>query len=213
MLSLPILLAAIIIGYLLGATPVADRISRRRGIDISATGTRLAGAANVLRSVGKVPATMVLSGDLAKGALAVVVGQLLGVSGTWILLPALAAIVGHWRPVFAGFRGGDGFAVFGGVVIALSPGYGVASVAVALLVALGGQKMRYTSLLSVVFGYAALAAMSLSRSGDPAITIGLGGLAAAVLAHASIGHRRRRSEDEWTEAVDEAAGGHERLGL
>ena len=47
------LLLAIAIGYVLGAIPVADRISRRLGVNIFSTGTGLAGASNVRRTVGK----------------------------------------------------------------------------------------------------------------------------------------------------------------
>ena len=51
MISLEILLdllIAVIIGYLLGAIPVAALVSRYRGVDIFTTGTGLAGAGNVI---------------------------------------------------------------------------------------------------------------------------------------------------------------------
>ena len=45
------LLAACMVGYLLGSIPVAAWVSRSRGVDIFSAGTRLAGAANVAHNV------------------------------------------------------------------------------------------------------------------------------------------------------------------
>ncbi len=203
--SITLLLGALVAGYLLGALPLADRISRRRGVDIFTTGTGLAGSSNVRRSVGRVPAMLVFAGDMAKGALAVALASLMGIEGVWLLLPAAAAIVGHWRSVFTGWRGGDGLATLGGVMIALFPVYGTIGVAVASVIALGGQKLPYTSLLSIVFGYGTLAALVVNSGDERALTVGLGGVAGLVLAHAILGHRRRRTDtvDEWQEELAE----------
>ena len=209
--AVPMLLAAIVAGYLLGSLPLAEQIGRRRGVDIFSVGTGLAGASNVLRTLGKVPAFLVAIGDIGKGALAVLVGQLLGIEGPWILLPAGAAITGHWKSVFTGFRGGDSNVTLGGVAIALFPSYGAISVAVATLVSLGARKMPYTSLLNIVIGYATLAAFGFIYDGEMALTLGFGGLAAMVLAHAISGHMRRRRAEEWSE-IDEAQGDAEQTG-
>ncbi len=202
---IPNLIIAIVAGYLIGALPLAMRISRRQGIDIFAVGTGLAGASNVLKGVGKVPAFLVLVGDIAKGVLAVFVGRILGVEGSWILLPAAAAIFGHWSSIFSRFRGGDGLATLGGVMIALFAIGGVVSVAIAGIVSLGGRRLPYTSLLSVVFGYSTVAMLSLVRQEQLALTLGVGGLAAIVLAHAISGHMKRRQGDEWEELGDSGA--------
>jgi len=203
--SVTLLLGALVAGYLLGALPLADRISRRRGVDIFTTGTGLAGSSNVRRSVGKVPGLLVFLGDMAKGALAVAFGKLIGVEGVWLLVPAGAVIVGHWKSVFTGWRGGDGLAALGGVMIALFPIYGTISTAVAVAVALGGQKLPYTSLLSIVFGYGTLAALSANSGDEWALTVGVGGISGLVLAHAILGHRRRRTGamEDWIEEIAE----------
>ena len=196
-LHVPNLLIAIVAGYLIGALPLAVRISRRQGVDIFAVGTGLAGASNVLRGVGKVSAFLVLLGDISKGVLAVFVGRILGVEGSWILLPAAAAIFGHWNSIFSRFRGGDGLATLGGVMIALFAIGGIVGVVIGGIVSLGGQRIPYTSLLSVVFGYSTVAMVSLFRQEELALTLGVGGLAAMVLAHAISGHMKRRRGDEW----------------
>lgn len=190
--AVPALLASVVAGYLVGALPLADQVCRRHSVDIFSEGTGLAGASNVLKTLGRVPAILVVLGDLAKGALAVMIGHLLGVEAPWLLLPALAAIVGHWNSVFTGFRGGDGLATLGGVIIALFPPYGVLAVAIALLVSFAGQKVHLTSLLNILVSYVALAVLSTVYDGDLALTAGTGGLAALVLAHAIAGHLRRR---------------------
>jgi glycerol-3-phosphate acyltransferase PlsY len=59
--------------------------------------------------------------DLGKGAAAIIIGQALGVSQTWILGAGGAALLGHSFPVFIGFRGGQGVATVIGVICVLSP--------------------------------------------------------------------------------------------
>ena len=73
--DLSMLLLVASISYVLGALPLADRVSRRRGVNIFHTGTGLAGSSNVLKTVGKVPAAIVFLGDMAKGIVAIFVAQ------------------------------------------------------------------------------------------------------------------------------------------
>lgn len=195
----PTLLVAILIGYVLGALPIATAIGRRHGVDLFSVGTGLTGASNVRRHVGNVPGGFVLLGDLGKGALAIIIAKLLGVSGLWLMVPAGAAIIGHWRSVFMGFRGGDGMATLGGIIIAVFPIYGFAAVAVSMVISLGGQKMPYSSLLNVVFGYCTLMVLNLAYYGDMVMTLGIGFLSAMVLAYATLGHFRRRRRGDWDE--------------
>ena len=200
--STPTLILAMAVGYLLGALPLADQISRRHGVDIFSAGTGLAGATNVRRTVGKLPGMIVLLGDLGKGALAVIAAEFLGVEGVWIILPAAAAIVGHWFSVFSNFRGGDAMGALGGIIIASFPLFGLASVAVAFIVSLGGQKMPYTSLLNIIFGYMALVMLNIAYDGNIPLTLGIGGLCAMVLARAIRGHIERRHGNDWDEYTD-----------
>ena len=201
----PSLLTAILVGYLLGAVPLADRVSRWYGVDIFSSGSGLAGASNVRRSVGKTPALVVLVGDLGKGALAVVIASLLGVEGAALLIPAAAAVVGHWKSIFSGFRGGDGLATLGGAAVPLFGPIGVFSAMVAMLIALGGQKMPYSSLLSIVIGYGSLVVLVAASDGDTRLALGFGGMAGLVLAYAIDGHRRRRRVPEWDDLEDAGA--------
>lgn len=191
-----------LIAYLLGALPIAVWISRRRNVDIFNVGTGLPGASNVRRSVGNISGGLVLIGDMAKGALAIVAARQMQVEGIWLVLPCFAMVAGHWKSIFTGFRGGDGLAPLGGAVLVMFPPFnGFLAALIGSLVTLGGQRLPYTSLLGLVAGVGAL--VWLVRTNSPeelALAAAVGIVAALVLVHASVGHRRRNSgPDEWGE--------------
>ena len=124
----------LILGYLLGSIPFGVLIGRRSAkVDIRQHGSGRTGTTNVLRTVGKKAATLVVILDVSKGVLAVVfAGLIVGrgylVVGEFALgllvaqvMAALAAVVGHIWPVFLKFKGGRGVAPFFGGLIALCP--------------------------------------------------------------------------------------------
>ena len=192
------LILAVFVAYILGALPLADRLSRRRGVNVFSSGTGLAGATNVRRNVGAIPAGLVVLGDAAKGILAILIARALGVDGVWIVIPATAAIVGHWNSIFTGFRGGDGLVTLGGVTLAVFPIYqgyyeGVIGVLVGIGVALCGQKLPYSSLFCIIAGYAVIIFLfTQNRVQDLDTALAMGTLALAVFIHAVLGHARRR---------------------
>ena len=153
------LLISVAIGYLLGAIPLADRVSRRKGIDIFSIGTGLAGATNVRRNVGPKSAAVVVLGDAAKGMIAILAAKQMGIEGPWLFVPAIATVVGHWNSIFTRFKGGDGLVVLGGICLVVFSPFpvgnliAVLAVLVGIAVALGGQKLPYTSLLCIFSGY------------------------------------------------------------
>ena len=192
-----------LIAYLMGALPIAVWISRRRGVDIFNVGTGLPGASNVRRQVGNVPGGLVLVGDMAKGAIAIVAAQLMGVQELWLLLPCFAIVAGHWRPIFTGFRGGDGLAPLGGAILVMFPPFsGFLAVLIGSLVMLGGQKLPYTSLFGLVVAVAVLLLLTASNAQQLPLAVGVGVIASSVLLHASVGHRRRNSDDVEIEQED-----------
>ena len=196
------LLISVAIGYLLGAIPLADRISRRRGVDIFSIGTGLAGASNVRRNVGVKPAAIVVIGDAVKGMIAVMAAKQMGIEGPWLFVPATATVIGHWNSIFTRFKGGDGLVVLGGmclVVFSQPIGYviSVLGVLVGIAVALGGQKMRYTSLLCIVSGYGVVVAFTYFwNPGEMNTALIIGALAVVVFGHAVLGHARRNRTEE-----------------
>ena len=113
----------IAVGYGLGSIPTGLLIARwQGGVDIRQHGSGNIGMTNVLRAVGKGAAVLTLAGDLAKGLIPVLLARAWLASPWTIGLVALAAIIGHMYPLFAGFQGGKGVATSLGAFIPLLPG-------------------------------------------------------------------------------------------
>jgi len=184
---------AVAIGYFLGALPFAHIASRIRGIDVFTTGSTLAGTANVFFNVGHRTGALVLVGDLAKGAAAVFAAWALGVPPALILVAGGAAVVGHWKSVFTGFRGGDGMAPLMGVSLALIPALAVLGVAVGLatIVLMRHSPLRSTWGLSVCFLVMLAASQYYQIERD--LMSGLVVLASMVLLRSMFTRRRRLS--------------------
>lgn len=107
--------------YLIGSVDFAVIVARTRGVDIHSVGSGNPGASNVLRTLGKVAAAMVLVGDLTKGLMAAAFGFVTGRSVAWAMLAGLLAVIGHCYPVFYKFKGGKGVATAAGVVFWTMP--------------------------------------------------------------------------------------------
>ena len=112
---------SVLLGYLAGSVPFAFLLARRAGIDVRFAGSGNVGAANVMRTTGTRRAILVMSLDVAKGALAVVLALVAHAGVTLTALAAAAAVVGHIYPVWLRFHGGKGVAVAAGVFAVLSP--------------------------------------------------------------------------------------------
>ena len=109
--------AMIVAGYLAGSVNFAIIVTRlRTGKDIRALGNENPGTANVGRTLGKGWGALVFFGDALKALLPMLAARLLFFpgNGSWEILAVcavgIAAIVGHCRPLYYGFRGGGGAA-------------------------------------------------------------------------------------------------------
>src|SRR3954454_20135068 len=111
---------AVIVGYLLGAIPVALLVARRYGVDLFMTGDGNPGAWNALEQLGARRAWPAFVGDALKAFVAGVFGRWIG--DWWTGYAAVAAaMVGHAFPIWTGFRGGKSVMAFVGGAFALSP--------------------------------------------------------------------------------------------
>jgi glycerol-3-phosphate acyltransferase PlsY len=143
---------AAILAYLIGSLSFAVIVSRAMGLaDPRSYGSGNPGATNVLRSGSKPAAIMTLLLDALKGFVPVLLVKLYGAphgldEGT-IALVGLAAFTGHLWPVFFRFRGGKGVATAAGVLLAINPWLGLATLATFLIVVVF---TRYVSLASIV---------------------------------------------------------------
>jgi glycerol-3-phosphate acyltransferase PlsY len=142
-------LAAVVAAYLIGAVPVGFLVARAFGIgDIRRQGSGNIGAANVLRTAGRVPALLTLVGDVAKGYVAVAAGGALGGAAPEITASAaVAAIVGNCWSVFLLFRGGKGVATGLGAFLKLVP---LATLPAAVTWVAVTMTFRYVSLGSLI---------------------------------------------------------------
>lgn len=140
-----LLLAAL--SFLIGSIPVGAVIAGIRGIDLKSVGSGNIGATNVLRAVGKLPALLTLLGDMAKGAIPVLVARHFG--GDILLqgIVGLAAIFGHNFSIFLSFKGGKGVATSLGALLVYSPVAGLITVGLWLVTA---AATRYSSLGAIV---------------------------------------------------------------
>ena len=201
----PELALSILAAYLIGSIPLAALVSRIRGVDIFSTGTGLAGAANVLRNVGYVEGWIVFTGDTFKGIFSIVLASWLGISGEAILIPALATLVGHWKPFLTKFRGGDGLSTLVGITIAVMPVYGLLAVVTGSAVAgIANLAGRHASVWGGIAGYGFLLVQAPFTPVDNAMVLGIVALALMVMTHGKIGHRRRAGGQESQNALIES---------
>lgn len=185
------LLGVLVMGYLLGSLPFAFVAARIRGVDIFTTGSTMAGAANVFWHIGHRTGALVLAGDIAKGSAAVVAAGLLDYPPPLLLLAGGAAVLGHWKSAFAGFRGGDGMATLLGVTIALAPALSVLVIIVGLTVALLLWRTPLRSAWGLFAGFTAMLAVSQYYQIDRELVMGIVALALLVLFHSLLVKWRR----------------------
>jgi acyl phosphate:glycerol-3-phosphate acyltransferase len=135
------------VGYFMGTIPTGYLVARARGIDIQKVGSGNIGATNILRSVGVVPAIIVVLLDPLKGFLATLFPILL-LQSTWtIALTAFATILGNNFNVFLRMRGGKGIATSMGAFMAIDPIVTLLSMIIGIsTIALG----RFVSLGSII---------------------------------------------------------------
>src|SRR5579883_2929205 len=107
-----------LIGYIWGSIPAGywmGKLLKGKDFDIRAYGSHKIGATNVLRTLGKVPALIVLIFDLSKGVLPTLLATLVPAYKALIggdrwgqPAAAIAALVGHIFPVLSASVAGAG---------------------------------------------------------------------------------------------------------
>src|SRR3954470_20953458 len=168
--------AGLVIAYLVGSTPTGYLAGKLlKSIDIREHGSKSTGATNVLRTLGKWAALVVLIVDVLKGVATIIVAHwfyalLYSTLSTppptafdlqmWVPWPVslagLAVLLGHSRSIWLNFSGGKSAATGLGVLLAMSwpVGLGAATVfgivlAVARIVSLGSISAASTAIILV----------------------------------------------------------------
>jgi acyl phosphate:glycerol-3-phosphate acyltransferase len=143
----------IIIAYLVGSISCAILVCKAMKLpDPRTEGSGNAGATNVLRIAGKLPAVLTLVGDALKGFLPVLIAAWLGVWGFMLALVALAAVVGHIFPLYFKFKGGKGVATAFGGLLVLSFLAAIISIIVWIIIAAATRYISLASLVAIVIG-------------------------------------------------------------
>jgi glycerol-3-phosphate acyltransferase PlsY len=141
---------AFILGYLFGSIPFGLILTKLAGTqDLRSIGSGNIGATNVLRTGHKGLAAATLLLDMLKGTAAVVIARYYGGDAA-AMLAGLGAFLGHLFPVWLGFKGGKGVAVYIGVLIGL---FWPAAVVFCVLWLATAATTRYSSLSALVAGF------------------------------------------------------------
>jgi glycerol-3-phosphate acyltransferase PlsY len=117
----PELVAAVLVGYLVGAIPSGVLIGRLRGVDPRDAGSGRTGTTNAIRTLGPTLAIAVAAIDVGKGVVAVLAANAIGPEPWAGALGGIAAVIGHVKSVFIGFHGGRGVATGAGAMLVLGP--------------------------------------------------------------------------------------------
>ena len=186
----------ILTGYVLGSMPWGYWLPRiLKGVNIRKVGSGSTGAANVWRTLGFKIGLGVALLDVVKGLVATLLGVWLG--GEVIgLCAGIAAMIGHWRPLFIGFsRGGKIVATTGGVALALVP---LATLAAAAVWVCAFLATRYTSVASMVSAATLPLFALLFGASWPVVAFAAGAaIAIFVLHRANIARLLSRSENRF----------------
>jgi glycerol-3-phosphate acyltransferase PlsY len=184
-------------GYLIGSIPWGYVVSKLLGgVDIRTVGSGNLGAANVWRALGFKAGLAVALLDVAKGFAAALLGLWLGNELTG-LLAGIAAMVGHWRPLFMGLaRGGKIVATTGGVALALAP---LACLAAGAIWVVSFLATRYTSVASMLAAVALPVFALVFGSSVPVVVFAAGAALAILLLHrANIARLLSGTENRFT---------------
>lgn len=134
LINLLVILGIMVVSYLLGSINFAIIYTKAfKGVDVRDFGSKNAGMTNVSRVAGKKAAALTFICDVAKGAVAVMIGRFLSVylidrfTYTTVensidplffaYLAGFCCIIGHIYPLFFGFRGGKGVASALGILL------------------------------------------------------------------------------------------------
>lgn len=150
----------VILAYLAGSIPFGVLVARvSGGVDPRTIGSGRTGGTNALRALGRKWAAVVVTGDLAKGALPVLLARIVTNGDPVVeVLCAAAAVIGSSHSIFLRFHGGRGVGTGVGTMLIIEPIAILIAAPVFVAVIL---ITRYVSLGSLLGSAATLPAMLL----------------------------------------------------
>jgi glycerol-3-phosphate acyltransferase PlsY len=179
--------------YVAGSIPFGVVVSKLTGApDPRTLGSGRTGGTNALRAMGRKRALVVVTGDVLKGAVPVLVARYVTGNAAVEVLCAVFAILGSTHSLFVRFRGGRGVATSVGTVLVIYPPAILVGVPVFVGVILATRYVSLGSLLSTAAGAVLVAVWWLAANGTVPVAYPVGatlGVALVWLAHADNIHR------------------------
>ncbi len=149
-------LYTVLTGYILGSILTAIILSKiLKFPDPRQHGSNNPGTSNVVRTAGIENGIYVLLGDIAKGAITVlIVKYLIALDNPASMMGVgcIAAVIGHLFPIWFKFKGGKGVATFIGCLFAISFWSGLLAIALWAAIMLVFRIASIASLIAVIAG-------------------------------------------------------------
>lgn len=163
------ILIVIVAGYLLGSISTGVVLSRLFAkTDIRSQGSGNAGTTNMLRVLGRKMALLTFIGDMLKGIIAVFIGKWLIGGELGGLLGVVGAVLGHYYPLYFGFKGGKGIATSFGSLLFVFPVQALLAFAVFLILV---AVTHYVSVGSIAAAITLPLLIVITRFQDPTLWI------------------------------------------
>ena len=160
------------LAYLIGSISWGYMILQwKMGVDVREYGSGRTGMSNVLRTGGVKSAAVVLTLDIAKGLVAVVLArQLIGTHGAEVTA-GLIVLAGHNWPVFLRFKGGRGILTALGALTLMVPIAALVATVTFLIITLLSRYISLGSVVGVVIGAVSILALAISNMSSDAYMI------------------------------------------
>lgn len=145
------ILIAVLIGYMFGTIAWGLIIAKIKGVNLRAIGSGNIGGTNVSRALGGKWGLFVILMDAMKAFIAaIIVKYALGYVNEYVVMAALAAMVGHCYPVWLKFKGGKGAATILGFAFVVLPWWLIVGGFVAIVVIF--KLTKIVSIISLIGG-------------------------------------------------------------
>ena len=182
-----------LVAYLLGSISTSVVLSKWVfRSDVRKQGSGNAGATNVARNFGMKAGVATLLGDMLKTIVAMSLGVWLG-GEVGKAVSGIACLLGHFYPVFFGFKGGKGISV--GAVVAAFVGWRHFAFVVVMFV-IGFAVTRIVSVGSVMAAVGLPVALAIFGGSKPDMVLGIVGAILVVWMHRQNILRLTRGEEK-----------------
>jgi glycerol-3-phosphate acyltransferase PlsY len=159
--------ALAVLSYVAGSIPFGVVVAKLSGApDPRTLGSGRTGGTNALRAMGRKRALVVVTGDVLKGTLPVLVARLVTGNAGVEVVCGVMAILGATRSMFVGFKGGRGVGTSVGTMVVIFPAALLVGVPVFVGVILVTRYVSLGSLLSTASGAVLVAIWWLAANGS-----------------------------------------------